>query len=65
MIWTVIIWYPNESEYGSFTMSTNTTDRTPAWRLAQEQIGGSGHVIALVKGRHETVLRGDVHNELR
>jgi hypothetical protein len=54
MIWTVIIVLNDVlNEYGTLHLNTRTHDRAPAWRLAQQQIGTEGTVIALIKGSHE------------
>ena len=63
MIWTVIVGYHSRTgamNHGSFIMNTPTTDRAPAWKLAQQQIGAEGFVIALIKGSHEVILQKDI-----
>ena len=63
MMWTVIVGYHSQTgamSHGSFIMNTPTHDRAPAWKLAQQQIGGEGFVVALIKGRHEVTLKEDL-----
>jgi hypothetical protein len=61
MIWTVIIVLNNvPQEYGTLHLNTRTHDRAPAWRLAQQQIGNEGIVVALIKGSHEISFKEDL-----
>ena len=61
MIWTVVLVLNDVlGEYGTFHLNTRTHDIAPAWRLAQQQIGSEGTVVALIKGSHEVSFKEDI-----
>jgi len=61
MIWTVIIVLDAVlNEYGTLHLNTGTHDLAPAWRLAQQQIGNEGTVVALIKGNHEISFKEEL-----
>ena len=61
MIWTVIVVLNDVfNEYGTFHLNTRTHDVAPAWRVAQQQIGSEGTVVALIKGSHEVSFKEDI-----
>ena len=61
MIWTVIIVLNDVlNEYGTLHLNTRTHDIAPAWRVAQQQIGSEGTVVALIKGSHEVSFKEDI-----
>ena len=61
MIWTVIIVLNDVlNEYGTLHLNTQTHDLAPAWRLAQQQIGNEGTVVALIKGSHEISFKEEL-----
>ena len=61
MIWTVIVVLNDAlNEYGILHLNTGTHDLAPTWKLAQQQIGNEGTVVALIKGSHEICFKEEL-----